>query len=202
MPDLSRQEREELLKIARSAIAAALGAARQVDRPSSPSPDLTRPQGCFVTLQKGGNLRGCIGTLEPRTPLLSAVEDNAKNAAFHDPRFSPVKPEELEEIDIEISRLTVPVDMAFDSPENLLEKLAPGVHGVIISRGFHRGTFLPQVWDQLPDKRLFMEHLCRKAGMAADCWKQKGLSVQVYEVEHFSEKDLRQNSEPRAQKSE
>ena len=190
MSDLSRQEREELLKVARSAIAAAVGASRGVKRPESPSPDLRQPQGCFVTLQKGGALRGCIGTLEPRAPLVEAVEENARNAAFHDPRFSPVGAEELDQIDIEISRLTVPVDLEFDSPQDLLEKLKPGVHGVILGRGRQRGTFLPQVWDQIPDKRRFLEHLCMKAGMGGDCWKEKDLSVQVYQVEHFSEKEL------------
>lgn len=190
MSDLSRQERESLLKVARSAIAEALGAAKQVEKPASPSPLLVKPQGCFVTLQKGGALRGCIGMLEARSPLLEAVEESAKNAAFRDPRFSPLTKEELEQVDIEISRLTVPEPLPYDSPDDLLEKLEPGEHGVILSIGYRRATFLPQVWEQLPDKRLFLEHLCRKAGMGKDCWKEKGLSIQIYRVEHFSEKDL------------
>ncbi|MGD8368339.1 MAG: AmmeMemoRadiSam system protein A [Desulfobacterales bacterium] len=190
MSDLSRQEREKLLRVARSAIAAALGAADQMEKPDSPTPALLRPQGCFVTLQKGGALRGCIGMLEARSSLLEAVEESAKNAAFHDPRFSPLTKEELEQVDIEISRLTVPEDLHFETPDDLLEKLKPGEHGVILGIGYRRATFLPQVWEQVPDKRLFLEHLCRKAGMGRNCWKEKGLSVQVYRVEHFSEKDL------------
>ncbi len=190
MSDLSPRDRRSLLNVARSAIATVLGEADRVKRPEAPSPELTRQQGCFVTLQKNGALRGCIGTLEPRTPLLDAVEENAKNAAFHDPRFPPVEKEELEQLDIEISRLTVPEDLDFSDPETLLERLEPGTHGVIISRGWKRATFLPQVWEQLPEKRLFLEHLCQKAGMGRNCWKEAGLSVQVYRVEHFSEKEL------------
>jgi AmmeMemoRadiSam system protein A len=190
MSDLSSQDRKRLLQIARSSIAAELGETEPADRPPSPSPPLQQPQGCFVTLQKSGALRGCIGTLEPKTPLIDAVAENAKNAAFHDPRFSPLTKEELGSVDIEISRLTVPVKLEFGSPEELLERLKPGVHGVILSRGWRRATFLPQVWDQLPDKIRFLEHLCQKAGMGGGCWKATDLSIQVYEVEHFSEKEI------------
>ncbi|MCF8050238.1 MAG: AmmeMemoRadiSam system protein A [Desulfobacterales bacterium] len=190
MPRLTREDRRYLLRLARSAIARELGEDDLHDRIGQLSDELKTPQGCFVTLEKEGALRGCIGALEPVTPLADGVEENAKNAAFHDPRFSPLKKQELDQIEIEISRLTVPVDLQFSTPEELLEKLKPGVHGVILKRGWHRSTFLPQVWDQLPDKVQFLEHLCRKAGLGGNCWKEKDLSIKVYEVEHFSEKEL------------
>ena len=144
-------------------------------------------QGCFVTLHKGGNLRGCIGTIEPVRSLLENVEENAVNAAFQDPRFPPLKPEELDQVEIEISVLTRPEKLEFSDYNDLISKLKSGVHGVILSKGWHRSTFLPQVWDQLPDPVTFLEHLCRKGGMAADCWKEGDIQVEVYEVEHFSE---------------
>lgn len=190
MPRLSREDRQYLLRLARSAIARELGEDALYDRGGEPSTELKNPQGCFVTLEKEGALRGCIGTLEPVTSLAEAVEENAKNAAFHDPRFSPLKTQELNQIEIEISRLTIPVDLQFHSPEELLEKLKPGVHGVILQFGPRRATFLPQVWDQLPDKVQFLEHLCRKAGLGGSCWKERDLSVKIYEVEHFSEKEI------------
>ena len=190
MPGLSREDRRYLLQLARLSICRELGEGGPEQRTGPPSGELASPQGCFVTLEKDGALRGCIGTLEPVTPLVDAVKDNARNAAFHDPRFSPLKKHELDKIEIEISRLTVPVPLEFNSPEELLARLKPGVHGVILQRGWHRSTFLPQVWDQLPDKVQFLEHLCRKAGLAGNCWKEKDLSVKIYEVEHFSEKEL------------
>lgn len=190
MSRLTREDRQYLLRLARSAIARELGEDDLPDRIGEPSAALESPQGCFVTLEKQGALRGCIGTLEPVSPLADGVKENAKNAAFHDPRFSPLKKQELDQIQIEISRLTVPVDLQFSRPQELLEKLKPGVHGVILQRGWHRSTFLPQVWDQLPDKVQFLEHLCRKAGLGGNCWKEKDLSIKVYEAEHFSEKEL------------
>jgi AmmeMemoRadiSam system protein A len=188
MAQLSDQDRATLLKAARTAIAVSLGAADGKAAPKTDvSPVLMEKSGCFVTLHKRGMLRGCIGTLEPTQTLLQGVQENARNAAFHDPRFPELTVEELSQVDIEISRLTVPEPLLFDSPEDLLNRLKPGVHGVILAKGWHRATFLPQVWEQLPDKRSFMEHLCRKAGMGGNCWKEKDLVIKVYEVEHFSE---------------
>jgi len=132
-------------------------------------------------------LRGCIGTIEPIQPLTDGVVDNALNAAFRDPRFPPLSPEEYDDVDVEVSLLTVPEILEFHDSNDLLDKLQPGVHGVILSKGWHRATFLPQVWDQLPDKITFIEHLCQKAGMGNDCWKDSGVEVRVYTAEHFSE---------------
>jgi len=160
------------------------GAAR---RPEAISANLKQKRGCFVTLHKRKALRGCIGTIEPITPLLDCVRENAFNSAFRDPRFSRVQEKELPEIDIEVSVLTVPQILTFQDGEDLKNKLKPGVHGVIISRGIQRATFLPQVWEQLPDREMFLDHLSQKGGMPRKSWKDEGTMIKVYEVEYFSE---------------
>jgi len=157
----------------------------------SPGPSTDEKRGCFVTLHKNRTLRGCIGTIEPVTPLVLCVTENAINAAFRDPRFSEVTPLEMDEIDIEISVLTVPAVLEFTDGKDLIKKLKPGVHGVILSNGPHRSTFLPQVWEQLPEPPIFLEHLCRKGGMKADCWQDPNTVIQVYEAEYFGEKEFR-----------
>jgi AmmeMemoRadiSam system protein A len=148
---------------------------------------LKEKRGCFVTLHKNGNLRGCIGTIEPVYPLLEGVCKNALNAAFADPRFSPLSEDELKTVKIEISVLTVPRPLHFQDGNDLERQLTPGVHGVILSQGNTTATFLPQVWEQLPDKKLFLSHLCLKGNMSSDCWKDPRTSVKVYEAEYFSE---------------
>jgi AmmeMemoRadiSam system protein A len=148
---------------------------------------LKENRGCFVTLHKKKALRGCIGTIEPVKPLVESVEENAINSAFKDPRFPPLSADELDVVDIEISVLTVPEELAFKDPDELLKKLQPGVHGVILSSGWHKSTFLPQVWKQLPEVDKFLSHLCMKAGMNEDCWKKKDIRVQTYQAEYFSE---------------
>ncbi len=187
MPNLSDDDRTALLVLARSAIAAELIDGAAVKRPAVVSAALKHACGCFVTLHKNAALRGCIGTIEARQPLLSAVEENARHAAFDDPRFPPLAIDELAAVVIEISVLSAPTVLAHDDAEDLLDKLRPGVHGLIISRAWHSATFLPQVWDQLPDKKLFLEHLCLKAGLERDCWKSGELTVQTYTVSYFSE---------------
>ena len=120
---------------------------------------------------------------------MEGVEKNAQNAAFRDPRFKPLSAEELKEIDIEVSVLTVPEALAFTDGEDLKGKLVPNVDGVILSRGGHRSTFLPQVWAQLPDKEQFLQRLCLKGGMSAQAWQNPETKVQVYQAEVFGEKD-------------
>lgn len=149
-------------------------------------PDAMREaRGCFVTLTKNGALRGCIGYIEPIKPLVAAVVDNAKNAALSDPRFAKVTPAELGEIKVEVSVLTKPLPMQYDGPEDLLAQLVPKRDGVILSRGFNQSTYLPQVWEQLPDKVQFLEQLSLKGGMPRDGWKTA--DVRTYQAEHFSE---------------
>ena len=187
MTALSAEEKKVLLEQARLVIANELKGGGAAKKPKKISDNLMQKRGCFVTLHKRKALRGCIGTIEPITPLLDCVRKNAFNAAFRDPRFPEVKEKELPEIDIEISVLTVPQTLTFKDGEDLKNKLEPGVHGVIISRGIQRATFLPQVWEQLPDKEMFLDHLSQKGGMPKKSWKDKGTKIQVYEVAYFSE---------------
>jgi len=187
---ISVQDKKALLRLARSAIKARLVKDVKIERPE-PSPVLKEDRGCFVTLHKHGQLRGCIGTIEPIYSLVECVEKNAQNAAFRDPRFPGLKAEELPEIDIEISVLSVPERLRFKDGNDLKRQLRPNVHGVILSRGMHRSTFLPQVWKQLPDKEQFLEYLCLKGGMPATAWKDPATSVEVYQAEVFGEKDFK-----------
>ncbi|MBF0142782.1 MAG: AmmeMemoRadiSam system protein B [Magnetococcales bacterium] len=149
-------------------------------------PGLSRQGACFVTLTQGGALRGCIGTLVAHRPLAVDLLGNAVSAAVRDPRFPPLTADDLAGVQIEVSLLSEPVPLPHDSPEELLRALKPGIHGVILARGGRRATFLPQVWEQLPDPRLFLEHLCRKAGLPDDAWRQ-GVEVSVYTVEKSKE---------------
>ncbi|AOY58170.1 MULTISPECIES: AmmeMemoRadiSam system protein A [Desulfococcus] len=190
MKGLTDDEKRTLLAVARAAIVSKLHSKEATSRPEAPSPPLGQLRGCFVSLHKKRALRGCIGIIEPIAPLIDGIHENALNAAFRDPRFSAVEEKELGEIEIEISVLTPPQPLVFSNPEALLAQLKPGVHGVILSKGGRRSTFLPQVWHQLPEKERFLEHLCLKAGMKGDCWKDAAVKVHVYEVESFSESDL------------
>ena len=187
MPELTNSDRRALLILARSTIEAKLNKNLKVVRPKELTPALTEKRGCFVTIHKSGNLRGCIGTIEPDTALVAGIEENALNSAFSDPRFPPLSEDELSNIEIEISVLTPPKDLPFTDGEDLKRKLKQGIHGVILSRGWQRSTFLPQVWQQLPDTEDFLGHLCQKAGMEKTCWMDKETSVKVYEAEYFSE---------------
>jgi len=191
MVSLEDKDRVVLLKLARSAIISELMKDRSsIVKPRDISPVLKEKRGCFVTLHQGGLLRGCIGTIEPTTSLLSCVEENAINAAFRDPRFSPLARDEIDAVDIEISVLTAPRVLKFIDGEDLKKHLVAGVHGVILSQGYRRSTFLPQVWEQLPQKEAFLEHLCLKGGMPRSAWRESSTRVEVYEAEYFSEKQL------------
>jgi hypothetical protein len=143
--------------------------------------------GTFVTLKHKGQLRGCIGSLSASDPLAEGVRRNAINAAFHDPRFSPLTEKELGQVEIEVSVLTEPQALAFGDPEDLLRKLRANVDGVIIRQGYASATFLPQVWEQLPKKEDFLGHLCIKAGLPRDAWKSGKLEVSTYQVQYFEE---------------
>jgi AmmeMemoRadiSam system protein A/AmmeMemoRadiSam system protein B len=189
--DLTPPDKEGLLRLARSAIKARLVEGAEVKRPELTSPAMLEQRGCFVTLHKKGQLRGCIGSIEPVSPLVECVEENAQNAAFRDPRFPALGQKELSEIDIEVSVLTVPKPLVFKDGKDLKHQLKPLVHGVILSRGFKRSTFLPQVWKQLPDKEDFLKHLCLKAGMSSTAWKDTKTEVKTYEAEVFGEQDVR-----------
>lgn len=183
------EEKKYLLKMARTTIQSKLGIDSGNKKLPPASKIMLEKRGCFVTIHLRGNLRGCIGTIEPVAPLIDGIRENAINAAFKDPRFPPLNAGELSDIDIEISVLTIPEVLEYSSTDDLLDKLEPKVHGVILSSGWHRSTFLPQVWDQLPDTETFLEHLCVKGGMGQDCWKNEETQVMVYKAEYFGEKD-------------
>ena len=135
---LDERDKHLLLKLARSSIESELIEGEKIKRPAEPKPAMLEKRGCFVTLHKGGGLRGCIGTIEPTTSLLTSVEENSKNAAFKDPRFPSLTKDEISDIDIEISVLTIPKKLSFVDGEDLKHKLKPGIHGVILSQGWHR----------------------------------------------------------------
>lgn len=143
--------------------------------------------GTFVTLKKDNQLRGCIGSLTTRSPIVAGVRDNALNAAFHDPRFPSLEESELAQVQIEVSVLTEPVPLAYTDADDLTAKLRPGIDGVILRKGSASATFLPQVWDQLPQAEAFLSHLCMKAGMASDRWRAGGVSIEVYQAHYFEE---------------
>jgi AmmeMemoRadiSam system protein A len=144
-------------------------------------------RGTFVTLTINGMLRGCIGHIIPQESVVDGVKENALNAAFRDPRFSPLRREELNKIRIEVSILTTPEPLEYEDAKDLLSKLRPGIDGVIIKKGFHQATFLPQVWEQLPNKEEFLTHLCIKAGLDGDAWRKEKLEVLTYQVQAFEE---------------
>jgi len=149
------------------------------------------PKGCFVTLKKNGQLRGCIGHILPQEPLYRAVMDNARSAATRDTRFPrPVQPEELEEIEIEVSVLTVPQRLEFDTPDDLLNKLRPRVDGVVLRIGRRQSTYLPQVWEDLPEKETFLGHLSAKAGLPPGAWQTPETAVWTYQAEAFKESEM------------
>jgi uncharacterized protein len=156
-------------------------------RQEFPDDKFWQDRGVFVTLTEHGELRGCIGTIMPVSPLVQAVASNALSAAFSDPRFEPVEEAEFANLCIELSLLSLPAELAFSSLVDLQSKLAATRPGVILRRGFYQATFLPQVWEQLPNVRGFLEALCHKAGLHTESLSQPGLSVFTYTVEAFSE---------------
>jgi AmmeMemoRadiSam system protein A len=185
---LSPHERRLLLTLAREAImAAALGQTPPpVDAAGLPRV-LRERAAAFVTLRREGELRGCIGGLEARWPLFEDVRVHAAQAAVRDYRFEPVRPEEVPELALEISLLTPPQPLAHASPEELPRRLRPGVDGVTLSLGQKRATFLPQVWERVPDPEEFLSLLCEKMDLPPDTWRHTPLEVQIYQAEKITE---------------
>ena len=186
----TEEQGRALLALARAAIQEHLGVKAAVSpalKMALKDEAFKAKTGTFVTLTIAGELRGCIGSLEGREPLVEGVEHNAVNAAFGDPRFRPLSKKELDKIHIEVSILTEPETLAYSDAADLLNKLRPGIDGVIIRQGYAGATFLPQVWEQLPDKEEFLAHLCMKAGLGADAWKRGKLEVKIYQVQYFEE---------------
>lgn len=176
-----------LLVRARNAIGAELGMAAEAE-PEHPL--LAQRGATFVTLTRDGELRGCIGSLEAWRTLDEDVRANALAAAFHDPRFPPLARAELPLMRIEVSLLAPAEPIDFADEDDAAARLRPGIDGVILENHGRRGTFLPQVWESLPEPRGFLRHLKQKAGLPADYW---GPDVRLYRYEVQKWKEARKN---------
>lgn len=184
---LNRSQQQFLLELARNSISYYLANLREPHMIEPEDTELKEKRGVFVTLTIDGNLRGCIGHINAVQPLYLDVIENAINAAFDDPRFDQLAKSELERIKIEISVLSKPVKLDYENPDDLISKL--NGQGVIIKRGSRQATYLPQVWEDLRDKKMFLSSLCMKAGLPADSWEKDDLEVQTYTVEKFEEEN-------------
>ena len=172
-----------LLRLARASIGEKLGKPLPVDARHA---RLHEPGATFVTLTQQGQLRGCIGSLEAHRPLAQDVRENAQAAAFRDPRFSPLAVEEFEFTSVEVSLLTPAMPLAFSDEADFMAQLRPGLDGIVFQYGRHRSTFLPQVWESLPEPQQFMQQLKRKAGLPPNFWHEE-VSIARYEVTKWKE---------------
>ena len=183
---LSAQEQEILLAQAWEALREACGAEQEPGRTASSVPaSLQAPGAAFVTLYTGVNLRGCVGSVEARRPLVEDVRENAVAAGFSDFRFSPLREAELASLSLEISVLSSLQPLGKLQGDELLAKLRPRLDGVLLQDGQMRGLFLPKVWEKLPDPDDFLAHLCQKMGLAPDHWKTNPLEVYVFQTQDF-----------------
>jgi AmmeMemoRadiSam system protein A len=186
---LSAADRATLLDVARASIQHGLRRRQALAVNPDDYPETLRPlRATFVTLETGGQLRGCIGALAAYQPLVQDVAAHAYAAAFEDPRFPELRPDELPKLEIFISVLSPPEPMRFDSEEDLLKQVRPGVDGLILQFHQYRATFLPAVWESLPDPDLFLTQLKRKAGLPLDFWSPE-LRVERYTTEYFGAGD-------------
>lgn len=184
---LPAAQRATLLALARQSIEYGFTQGRPlVITPSEYHRDLKAVRASFVTLQKSGELRGCIGHLEAVQPVVVDVVENAFAAAFRDPRFAPLTETEWPQVSVHLSLLTAPSALAFRDEADLLAQLRPGEDGLILQDGPNRGTFLPSVWDSLPDPAEFWVQLKRKAGLAANHWSAQ-IEVYRYTTESFGD---------------
>lgn len=187
---LSGEEQKLLLETARNAIRKELNKEEKLPLVMEEySPILQENGACFITLKTKGVLRGCVGSIEVVQPLIRDVRDRAVAAAFQDYRFPPLTLPELDEIRIEISRLTQPCKLNYEDAEDLINKLRPQIDGVILRYQTRRATFLPQVWEQLPSPELFLNRLCVKMGLDQSAWRSVKLQVETYQVEKFQEEN-------------
>jgi AmmeMemoRadiSam system protein B/AmmeMemoRadiSam system protein A len=190
---LTEEQGQVLVKLARHTIMEKLGhkvstSGADADTSSSTHKEFQAHCGTFVTLKIKRQLRGCIGNLSSTETIWDGVKRNAINAAFHDPRFSPLSTREFDQTEIEVSVLTEPRLLEYRNGEDLINKLRVNIDGVIIRKGHASATFLPQVWEQLPQPEEFLSHLCMKAGLSSNAWKDPELEVLTYQVQYFEEK--------------
>lgn len=146
--------------------------------------ELTKKRATFVTLKYNNELRGCIGMLEAIRPLITDVSENAYSAAFRDNRFAPMTQKEAQDLSISISVLSPPEPILFISEKDLLKKIRPGVDGLILKDGYHRGTFLPSVWEQVDSPQEFLKHLKLKAGLPPNHWSDS-IEIERYTAEYI-----------------
>lgn len=190
---LSPQDQNILLQLAREAVTDAVNGEPIPGLDLNRLPEILKEErASFVTLTINDQLRGCIGTIEAYRPLAIDVQEHAVAAALHDFRFPPVKPAETELIRIEISVLTPKTPLHYEKPQELLTKIRPQVDGVILEDGHKKATFLPQVWEKVPDPETFLSHLCLKMGAPFDLWCRKPIKAYVYQVEKFREEESSQ----------
>ncbi len=156
-----------------------------IDSIAKKYPALKENGASFVTLNQNSKLRGCIGSLEAKRPLIEDIISNAKSAAFRDPRFAKLTQEELCVTDIEVSVLTKPKFVEYSNIEDLKSKIDPNIDGVILKLNSNQATFLPQVWEELPEFESFFGHLLSKAGLPADSFKNHP-KILTYQVEKFT----------------
>jgi len=175
---LTKVNQQRLLDLAKNSIQHGLQTGRPIKINLDDYPaELTEPRATFVTLQKNHQLRGCIGMLEAVRPLAEDIAENAFSAAFKDSRFPPLTADELDDLDIHLSILTPAEPVSFSSEQDLLAQLRPGIDGLILEEGHRRGTFLPSVWESLPEPEQFLQHLKQKAGLPSDYWSQ---NIRIY----------------------
>ncbi|MCX6818492.1 MAG: AmmeMemoRadiSam system protein A [Candidatus Aenigmarchaeota archaeon] len=183
---LTDEEGKFLLKVARNAIKKFVNGER-ADKPDEYPEALNAELGVFCTLNKKGKLRGCIGMPYPVMPLIKAVISSACSAC-EDPRFKKLSKNELGDIKIEVSVLTEPKLIEVEKPDDYLKQIEPKKHGLILQYGPYSGLFLPQVWEDIPDKTEFLDNLCIKAGMTPGMWKERDIKIYSFEAQIFEEK--------------
>jgi len=181
---LTEAHRQLLLDVAASAIEYGLqnGRCPQLDSEEYPA-EVRHLASSFVTLSIAGNLRGCIGRLEAESPLVQDVARNAWSAAFRDPRFPALTPEEYPRVELHLSILTPAEPIEFESEADLVAQLRPGVDGLILCEGEHKGTLIPAFWDKVSEPALFLQYLKRKAGLSPGYWSE---TLQVFRYEALS----------------
>ncbi|MDH3693796.1 MAG: AmmeMemoRadiSam system protein A [Gammaproteobacteria bacterium] len=185
MRQVKAQHREFLSSLAWQSVRHGLDTGEPVAiDPDSTAPELRKHHSCFVTLKHARQLRGCVGSVRAKRALAEEVAVNAYGAAFHDPRFGHLRVEELDGLQIEISILSNPEFLRVSSENELVEKLTPGVDGLILSQGGLQGTFLPAVWEKLPQPQDFIRELKQKAGFASDYWSES-MVIERYTTESW-----------------
>lgn len=184
---ITEENQKFLLKLAREAIKYYLHNNTEISiNPETVEEDLKKEFGTFVTITHNDKLRGCIGHILPVQPLYIDIIDNAISSAFKDPRFPPLSEKEFKNLKIEISILSIPKKLQYETTKEMFDKINVG-DGIIIKHGSASAVFLPQVWDELPLKNEFLSHLCVKAGLPLDIWKEGVLEVEIFNVEKFKE---------------